>query len=460
MTQTRASWIFGSCLVSFVVGVFVLGPPTLPDYKQRILAYLCALLAGLFAIFFTGSLLLRAHLPMAGKWVAQGGAGFALFLIVLFWWFSPLAPVKSAGGDQGGTHPTPVNPSSPFPTPVPVTLLCVRPEGAKLVPFSDTILTVKTVDGRIIKQEVQPKNGSALVYLVPGSYTLSWLGSGNTALEFDVSAPQTTITVRASTAGNLQSLSVLRDPRRLNNSPADVAAASKSRSTNQIRDSLEQPDKLGVEPNGQSAAQSAPSPQSGGPSSPSIVPSVPLEPATSRLNAEPLRLTAEPAPQASAPGNESDAPVLPAAAASSQTSAVPHVLPSGKGKPPSPCSNLTTFKLAVGEANLIVVGESKYYIFLKKVDVHVSGKDTAKIYVIASATIQWDTKKVRKEIFDSTIKSLLKVPGPAINNDSYGVFDLDDTSNKPIQTQSGPTLWITVKPHYVLSRADFKVCHD
>jgi len=94
------------------------GPATLPDYKQRILAYVCALLAGLFALFFTGSLLLNAELPIAGKWAVQGGTGFALFLIVLFWWAGGLAPVKPTKNEPippvkaDATSPTPA-PSSP-----------------------------------------------------------------------------------------------------------------------------------------------------------------------------------------------------------------------------------------------------------------------------------------------------------------------------------------------------------
>ena len=44
-------------------------------------------------MFFTGTLLLNTELPLPGKWVVQGGAGFALFLIVLFWWHSAAAPV-------------------------------------------------------------------------------------------------------------------------------------------------------------------------------------------------------------------------------------------------------------------------------------------------------------------------------------------------------------------------------
>src|ERR1022692_3808292 len=90
-TQTRASWIFGGLFVAFILGVFAFGPEALPGYKQQLLAYICALLAGLFALFFTGALLLNAELPLAGKWTVQGGAGFGLFLIVLFWWQSPAA---------------------------------------------------------------------------------------------------------------------------------------------------------------------------------------------------------------------------------------------------------------------------------------------------------------------------------------------------------------------------------
>lgn len=93
-TQTKASWIFGSLFAAFVLGVFIFGPPALPAYKQQILAYVCALLAGLFGLFFTGSLLVNAELPFLGKWVIQGGAGFGLFLVVLFWWQSPSALVQ------------------------------------------------------------------------------------------------------------------------------------------------------------------------------------------------------------------------------------------------------------------------------------------------------------------------------------------------------------------------------
>jgi hypothetical protein len=116
-SEARASWIFGSLLAVFLLGVFVLGPQSLPSYKQQILAYICASLAAFFAVFFTGSLLIKAQLPLPGKWSVQGGAAFALFLVVLFWWRSPASPIApttppnsaNSGGvgsnSSGGTGP-------------------------------------------------------------------------------------------------------------------------------------------------------------------------------------------------------------------------------------------------------------------------------------------------------------------------------------------------------------------
>src|SRR5580704_19227949 len=91
--EAKASWLFGTGLTIFLIGVFVFAPPSLPEFKQQILAFICASLAGFFALFFTGALLLNAELPLPGKWIIKGGAGFALFLIVLFWWRSPSAPI-------------------------------------------------------------------------------------------------------------------------------------------------------------------------------------------------------------------------------------------------------------------------------------------------------------------------------------------------------------------------------
>ena len=87
------TWVFGALLFAFFVGVFVLGPETLPDFKQRMLGISCGLLAGLFTYFLTGELVL--HLPVVGNLVgaksrATGGVG--LFILVMFWWSSPHRP--------------------------------------------------------------------------------------------------------------------------------------------------------------------------------------------------------------------------------------------------------------------------------------------------------------------------------------------------------------------------------
>jgi hypothetical protein len=107
--EAKASWIFGSLFGIFLLAVFIFGPPSLPGYKQQILAYICATLAGFFAIFFTGTLLLNAQLPIPGKWTVRGGAAFALFLVVLFWWRSDASPIprndpnpSSGGSKQAG----------------------------------------------------------------------------------------------------------------------------------------------------------------------------------------------------------------------------------------------------------------------------------------------------------------------------------------------------------------------
>ena len=80
----------------------------------------CALLAGLFALFFIGSLLLNAELPIAGKWTVQAGAGFALFVVVLFWWQSPAALIhRSPDQPKSSTSSGPSQAASQSPPPAP-----------------------------------------------------------------------------------------------------------------------------------------------------------------------------------------------------------------------------------------------------------------------------------------------------------------------------------------------------
>ena len=84
-------------LLAFAVGVFAFGPDALPNHRQRILAITMSLLAGLFGFFLTGDVGLEL------KWVesqfgevgVKAAGGLALFVLVLIWWLSPLAPVPT-----------------------------------------------------------------------------------------------------------------------------------------------------------------------------------------------------------------------------------------------------------------------------------------------------------------------------------------------------------------------------
>lgn len=94
--QRLASWIFGGITFAFLIGVFVFGPDELPEGKQHILGIMCAVLAGLFGYFFTGSMKLvtEGKLPKWGKISIQASGGVALFVLVLLWWGSIYAPVN------------------------------------------------------------------------------------------------------------------------------------------------------------------------------------------------------------------------------------------------------------------------------------------------------------------------------------------------------------------------------
>lgn len=95
--RLRATWIFGSLFILFFIGVFIFAPPTLPEFKQRILAVFSALLCGLFAFFIVGDIVMRGKSINTdfGTIGIKAGGGIAVFLLVLWWWFSPLAPVIS-----------------------------------------------------------------------------------------------------------------------------------------------------------------------------------------------------------------------------------------------------------------------------------------------------------------------------------------------------------------------------
>lgn len=96
-SRLKASWIFGTLLLVFFIYVFVFSPDTLPEYKQRILAFFSALIAGLFGYFLTGDIGLEIHSGQSrfGNLSIKATAGFAAFVLMLWWWYSPLAPVKA-----------------------------------------------------------------------------------------------------------------------------------------------------------------------------------------------------------------------------------------------------------------------------------------------------------------------------------------------------------------------------
>jgi hypothetical protein len=92
------SWVFGSLFTLFILGVFVFAPATLPEFKQKLLAYLCALLAGFFAFFFTGTLTVKVTGGQMGRnqFVVQAAGGLGAFALTLWWWTGGAAPVKPA----------------------------------------------------------------------------------------------------------------------------------------------------------------------------------------------------------------------------------------------------------------------------------------------------------------------------------------------------------------------------
>src|SRR5262245_25617928 len=102
LTQDRsrslATWVFGGLFVAFLLGVFAFAPPALPDFKQRILAIVSALLAGLFVYFLTGDLgvSVQGGKGSLGRLAIQGSGGAAAVVLGLAWWLSPLSPVESA----------------------------------------------------------------------------------------------------------------------------------------------------------------------------------------------------------------------------------------------------------------------------------------------------------------------------------------------------------------------------
>lgn len=96
--QRLGSWIFGSLLLAFYLGVFVFGPSVLADYKYRMLGVISALLGGLFAYFLTGQIVstLKGNLSGAGQLTVRATGGIGLALVLLLWWGQGAGPIQSS----------------------------------------------------------------------------------------------------------------------------------------------------------------------------------------------------------------------------------------------------------------------------------------------------------------------------------------------------------------------------
>jgi hypothetical protein len=77
--RARASWIFSSVLLAFLMAVVWFAPDRLAGFKQQLLAVLAALLAGFMAFFLTGDL------GIERSWLKASG-GLGTFALMLFLW--------------------------------------------------------------------------------------------------------------------------------------------------------------------------------------------------------------------------------------------------------------------------------------------------------------------------------------------------------------------------------------
>jgi hypothetical protein len=100
--MATASWIFGSLVVVFIMAVVAYrvlghGEKNIDRTTHTLLGFLCAILAGLFAFFFTGTVAANVA-PSAsqlGSLGVQATGGAALFVIVLWWWRSESSPISA-----------------------------------------------------------------------------------------------------------------------------------------------------------------------------------------------------------------------------------------------------------------------------------------------------------------------------------------------------------------------------
>jgi tetratricopeptide (TPR) repeat protein len=95
-SQALASWLFGSVTLIFLFIAFFFIRGKLPFWKERIVAFIAALCASLFAFFLTGYILLNIEYKLSSdaKIAIQGLGGGAIFAVVYIVWLSQLKPFK------------------------------------------------------------------------------------------------------------------------------------------------------------------------------------------------------------------------------------------------------------------------------------------------------------------------------------------------------------------------------
>lgn len=77
--RARASWIFSSVLLAFLMALVWFAPERLAGFKQQIVALLAALLSGLMAFFLTGDL------GIERSWL-RASSGLGAFALILLLW--------------------------------------------------------------------------------------------------------------------------------------------------------------------------------------------------------------------------------------------------------------------------------------------------------------------------------------------------------------------------------------
>lgn len=154
-----ASWVFGSLLLLFYLGVFAFAPNELAEFKQKQLAIISALLCGLFTFFLVGSLQVSLRLNLKLPELAlQGGGGLAAFVLILLWWNNPdFAPIRS----QKIPAATPSVPTISSP---PVTTIKQTTQGDASPAIIEKIpLKNKNLENKNIVQKTEGKNSPAII---------------------------------------------------------------------------------------------------------------------------------------------------------------------------------------------------------------------------------------------------------------------------------------------------------